>query len=266
MNSNCSFVYSPQATLWLSSSRSATIGQQLLQIKYSPSPMTRRQKLFYLFSLLTSYFYEKFLVDYRRLLPFQFIYKFLLFLNFLYFLHQGKYINLFERLARLPTVQNHPPSLRILDYSFMKRELIWHTFNETLGTLIPVFHLVESSNHDEKILGWNTDQAINPDEYLFCLWSIDGHATWIRRRMSTLLLLYLCLFFAWTILSDLFQDDSEYSAERVRHRIKHHQSYSLSAENVLGTISSPVKISFFLFAGIDWRVRGRKHWILWWLH
>ena len=136
----------------LSSSRSATIGQQLLQIKYSPSPMTRRQKLFYLFSLLTSYCYEKFLVDYRRLLPFQFIYKFLLFLNFLYFLHQGKYINLFERLARLPTVHNHPPSLRILDYSFMKRELIWHTFNETLGTLIPFFTSLKARTTMRKYL------------------------------------------------------------------------------------------------------------------
>ena len=140
------------ANTLLSSAHSATIGQQLLQIKYSPSPMTRRQKCFYLFSLLTSYCYEKFLVDYRRLLPFQFIYKFLLFLNFLVFLHQGKYMNLFERLARLPSVHNHPPSLRILDYSFMKRELIWHTFNETLGTLIPFFSSLKARTTMRKYL------------------------------------------------------------------------------------------------------------------
>jgi len=121
----------------LSSRYSATIGQQLLQIKYSSLPLTRWQKFLYLSSLLFSYIYEKFLVDYRRLLPFQFIYKSFLFINFLFFLHNGTYINLFERLTHLKTIHNHPPSIRILDYSYVKRELVWHTFNETLGTLIP---------------------------------------------------------------------------------------------------------------------------------
>jgi peroxin-2 len=121
----------------LSTNQSATIGQQLLQIKYSSIPLTRWQKFLHLSSLIFSYIYEKFLVDYRRLLPFQFIYKLFLFINFLLFLHSGRYINLFERLTRLKTIHNHPPSLRILDYSYMKRELIWHTLNETLGTLIP---------------------------------------------------------------------------------------------------------------------------------
>jgi hypothetical protein len=121
----------------LSSRYSATIGQQLLQIKYSSSPLTRWQKFIYLSSCIFSYMYEKLLVDYRRLLPFQLIYKSLLCINFLFFLHGGTYINLFERIARLKTIHNHPPSLRILDYSYMKRELIWHTLNETLGTLIP---------------------------------------------------------------------------------------------------------------------------------
>jgi len=120
-----------------SSDHSATIGQQLLQIKYSSLPLTRQQKFLYFSSLIFSYIYEKFFVDYRRLLPFQFVYKSFLFLNFLVFLHQGEYFNLFERFARLKTIHNHPPSLRILDYSYVKRELIWHTLNETLGTLIP---------------------------------------------------------------------------------------------------------------------------------
>ncbi len=71
----------------LSSNSSATIGQQLLQIKYSSSPFTRWQKFLYLSSLFFSYIYEKFLVDYRRLLPFQFIYKLLLFINFLIFIN-----------------------------------------------------------------------------------------------------------------------------------------------------------------------------------
>lgn len=120
-----------------SSKFSSTIGQQLLEIKYSSSPLTRYQKFLYLLSLIFSYIYEKFLVDYRRLLPFQFLYKTVLFINFLIFLHNGKYIHLFERLNQLQTIHNHLPSLRILDYSYMKRELIWHTLNETLGTLIP---------------------------------------------------------------------------------------------------------------------------------
>ena len=123
----------------LSSKHSATIGQQLLQVKYSSIPFTFRQKSLYYTSLIFSYLYEKYLVDYRRLLPFQFIYKFVLFANFLFFLHHGQYINLFERIARLQTIHNHPPSLRLLDYSYVKRELIWHTLNETLGTVIPFF-------------------------------------------------------------------------------------------------------------------------------
>ncbi|CAF0798545.1 unnamed protein product [Adineta ricciae] len=121
----------------LSSKSSATIGQQLLQIKYSPSLQTRRQKVLYLSTFAFTYLYEKFLVDYRRLLPFQFIYKLFLFFNFLLFLRQGTYINLFERFVQLKTVHDHPPSLRVLDYTYMKRELIWHTLNETLGTIIP---------------------------------------------------------------------------------------------------------------------------------
>ena len=121
----------------LSSRSSATIGQQLLQIKYSSLPLTRWQKFLYLSSYVFSYIYEKFFVDYRRLLPFQFIYKLFLCINFLVFLRGGTYLNLFERIARLKTIHDHPPSLRILDYSYMKRELIWHTLNETLSTLIP---------------------------------------------------------------------------------------------------------------------------------
>lgn len=121
----------------LSSRSSTTIGQQLLQIKYSPTLQTRWHKLLFLSSCAFSYLYEKFLVDYRRLLPLQFAYKLLLWINFLVFLHRGTYFNLFERFARVNTVHNHPPSLRVLDYSYMKRELVWHTLNETLGTIIP---------------------------------------------------------------------------------------------------------------------------------
>ena len=121
----------------LFSSSSTTIGQQLLQIKYSPLPMTRRQRLLYLSSLFFSYIYEKYLADLRRLLPLQFIYRSMTLVNFLLFLHHGTYPKLFDRFARLATVHDHPPSLRVLDYSYMKRELIWHTLNETLGTVIP---------------------------------------------------------------------------------------------------------------------------------
>ena len=121
----------------LSADHSATIGQQLLQIKYSSTPFTPWQKFLYSSSLIFSYIYEKFFVDYRRLLPLQFVYKAYVFMNFLGFLYGGQYQNLFERFTRLKTMHNYPPSLRILDYSYMKRELIWHTLNETLGTLIP---------------------------------------------------------------------------------------------------------------------------------
>ena len=68
----------------LSSRSSATIGQQLLQVHYSPLLFTRRQKFLYLLSLIFSYIYDKFLVDYRRLLPLQLIYKSCIFLNFLF--------------------------------------------------------------------------------------------------------------------------------------------------------------------------------------
>jgi len=114
-----------------------TIGQQLLQTQYSTIPLTRSQKLVYLSSCLFSYGYEKYLVDYRRLLPFQFVYKLFLFTNFLIFLYQGKYFHIYERLTQMKTKHNHPPSIRILDYTYMKRELIWHTLNETLATIIP---------------------------------------------------------------------------------------------------------------------------------
>ena len=121
----------------LSSRHFATLGQQLLQIKYSPSPLTRWQKYVHLLSLVLSYAYNKFILDHRRLLPLQFIYRSLVIVNFLVFLHGGQYLRLAERIVRLRTVHQHAPSLRILEYSQAKRELIWHTLNETLGTLIP---------------------------------------------------------------------------------------------------------------------------------
>ena len=120
-----------------SSSSFATIGQQILQIKYSTSPMNRRQTFIYVSSLFLSYLHEKFLVDHRRLYAVQIIYVSMKLLNFLVFLHQGKYLNIFERSSDLSTCHNHPPSLRILDYTYVKRELIWHTMNETLASFIP---------------------------------------------------------------------------------------------------------------------------------
>jgi hypothetical protein len=121
-------------TLLLSSS---TVGQTLLKVKYSLLPLNRREKCVHILLLFVSYVYEKYLVESRRLLPVQFIYKCMLVLNFLVFLRQGKYLTLFERVTRLTTVHTHAPTLRILDYSIVQRELIWHTLNETLGSFIP---------------------------------------------------------------------------------------------------------------------------------
>lgn len=116
----------------------ATIGQRILQVKYSTAPMNRFQKYLYLISLFGSYLYEKFVVGSNRFYGVYFLYTSMKLINLLCFLYQGRYLNIFERFIGLSTVHDRPPSLRILDYSYAQRELIWHTLNETLASFLPI--------------------------------------------------------------------------------------------------------------------------------
>ncbi|CAF1244206.1 unnamed protein product [Didymodactylos carnosus] len=123
--------------------KNVTIGQEILNIEYlndyDKSQINNKQKCFYILSLFYEYIYQKFIIDRRRLNSFQFLYKLISLINFLIFLHSGNYLHLIERLLKLKTYHSTltPPSLRVLDYSYMKTELIWHTLNETLTTIIP---------------------------------------------------------------------------------------------------------------------------------
>ncbi|KAG8238545.1 hypothetical protein J437_LFUL018072 [Ladona fulva] len=61
-------------------------------------------------------------------------------INFLKFLHEGKYPSLGHRVARLTVVPIDPGKRRTVGYSFMTREILWHGFIEFLSFTLPLIN------------------------------------------------------------------------------------------------------------------------------
>ncbi|XP_035697510.1 peroxisome biogenesis factor 2-like [Branchiostoma floridae] len=139
---------------------SATVGQKLLNLRYSGSPsptagLTDRQKLLYALIVVGG----KWLQDRSHDLAiwtgqtslFQLVFKVLTtaenclkvasVLNFLVFLQQGRYQSLLERALSIRPVYDRKQAIRQVSFEYMTRELLWHGFAEFLFFLLPLINI-----------------------------------------------------------------------------------------------------------------------------
>lgn len=85
----------------------------------------------------------------RFLMRSEYYFKLLVVLNFLFFLFQGRYRNIADRLLGLRSVYVSPHMNRSVSFDFMNRELVWNSFAEMLLFLLPLINF-------DKIKRWVT--------------------------------------------------------------------------------------------------------------
>ncbi|XP_050539934.1 peroxisome biogenesis factor 2 [Daktulosphaira vitifoliae] len=123
----------------------ATFGQQLLGVKYNSDQLSNKKiVLLHFFTIGASYISSKldnpsknFINKISYLENISSILKFFSFLNFLLFLHQGKYPILAQRLLGL---SQESTRRRVIGYEYMTRELLWHGFSELLLFTLPLIN------------------------------------------------------------------------------------------------------------------------------
>ncbi|XP_025202605.1 peroxisome biogenesis factor 2 [Melanaphis sacchari] len=123
----------------------ATFGQQMLGIRFKPDQLTdTKLALFQLFTVGAEYIQSKiespsknFLNNVNVLHLIVDVLKAASFLNFLFFLQQGKYPTLTQRLLSLPQESTRK---RNIEYTYMTRELLWHGFSELLLFTLPLIN------------------------------------------------------------------------------------------------------------------------------
>ena len=117
----------------------STIGSRLQNIKYTSSSTTKLY--FILLSIFGKWIYKRmpYFAASKNLLEhpdylildkiFQ-AYKVFDLMNYLAFLHKGKFRSLLERLLNFELGDIMPNSQRVLFYDFMNRQLLWNTLNQ----------------------------------------------------------------------------------------------------------------------------------------
>ncbi|XP_019642986.1 PREDICTED: peroxisome biogenesis factor 2-like [Branchiostoma belcheri] len=139
---------------------SATVGQKLLNLRYSGSlspsaGLTDRQKLLYALIVVGGKWLQDRSHDLAgwtgRVSLFQSVFKVLSVaenclkvasvLNFLVFLQQGRYQSLLERALSIQPVYNRKQDIRQVSFEYMTRELLWHGFAEFLFFLLPLINI-----------------------------------------------------------------------------------------------------------------------------
>lgn len=139
------------ASLTIVRSRTS-VGQQLLQMKYSDT-VSRRVLSRYTLVLVFFPWLQKRCMDIVRFFikdederiaaslwvnRVEVVYKIFYVVNLLVFLREGYYSTLEERLYELRPVPTVPPHLRQISFSFFSRELLWNSFAELLGSVLPL--------------------------------------------------------------------------------------------------------------------------------
>ncbi|XP_025418589.1 peroxisome biogenesis factor 2 isoform X2 [Sipha flava] len=123
----------------------ATFGQQLLGIRFKPDQLTDTKiALFQFFMVVANYVQSKserpsknFINNINDLQLIVNILKTASFMNFLLFLHNGKYPTLLQRFLSLSQESTRK---RNIEYTFMTRELLWHGFSELLMFSLPLIN------------------------------------------------------------------------------------------------------------------------------
>lgn len=123
----------------------ATFGQQLLGIRFNRNELTETKlALYQLFTVGTDYIQSKiesptknFFNNMNDLELVFNVLKAASFLNFLVFLQQGKYPTLAQRILSLSQESTRK---RNIEYNYMTRELLWHSFSEFLVFALPLIN------------------------------------------------------------------------------------------------------------------------------
>lgn len=131
----------------------ATIGQQLLLIKYHDTSALHTRNLYlYALGIIGCHWLKErldtiniilgkrdFNVQWlRKLFDWgEIALKLASFLNFMVFVYEGKYLMFIERILKLEKTPSVVHGFRQLEYDYMARELLWHGFTEFTTFLLP---------------------------------------------------------------------------------------------------------------------------------
>ncbi|XP_067134930.1 peroxisome biogenesis factor 2 [Centruroides vittatus] len=66
--------------------------------------------------------------------------------NFLVFIHNGKFVSVIERIFGIGRMSSTPQNMREIQYEYMNRELLWHGFAEFLSFVLPIINLKRLKN------------------------------------------------------------------------------------------------------------------------
>mmetsp|Transcript_22473 Transcript_22473/g.31314 ORF Transcript_22473/g.31314 Transcript_22473/m.31314 type:complete len:348 (+) Transcript_22473:36-1079(+) len=152
-------------------SMDSTYGNMLQNLKYADasfSPLTRNQKI--AFGVLTiggswlwarvsalvssggAWESERSVLIWKIMNRLETAYKVLSLANFLWFLHDGKYVSLVGRLLQMRLVYRYPSVKRQVSFEFLNRQLVWHEFTEFLLFFMPLINLEKIKNFFARLL------------------------------------------------------------------------------------------------------------------
>ncbi|KAE9548723.1 hypothetical protein FO519_008060, partial [Halicephalobus sp. NKZ332] len=118
-------------------------GQQMMDVAYRTYPR-RVIVLHFVLVVFLPYFSKKIIDrirDQRKKEQLQKIInfgKFLEFLHHLNFLRTGGYSSIWERVLRLKTEYTSPPTLGLMSFTTLNRELLWHSYRDVLLLILPL--------------------------------------------------------------------------------------------------------------------------------
>lgn len=166
----------------------STIGQQILNLKYSGSEghsswMSRRQKILYgLILIVCPWLREraetlasfvglsKYQAKIRKVLRWLDIsLKLAAVWNFLVFLQRGMYQTITERLLGIQAMFPSRQGIRQVSFEYMTRELLWHGFSEFLFFTLPLVNFQRVKNFVRRhVLNRHEDPALDGLRVMEC--------------------------------------------------------------------------------------------------
>ncbi|XP_065643469.1 peroxisome biogenesis factor 2 [Hydra vulgaris] len=189
----------------------STVGQLYFKMKYiSPNGISERQKLIYFFLNSTRYWIVNRQFDILHVFEKLFknphitlfvsklgtLFQLAEFVNYVLFIKNGEYLNLFDRFFNWKTIRLDKPSPRYIDYTYMRKELLWSKITETVFCVLPFINFPKLYNFfmliikylgfvnsltDNLELNCNicgekpTNPQVSNCDHLFCWYCIKGN-------------------------------------------------------------------------------------------
>lgn len=140
---------------WSMGNNECTFGQQMMGLKYSTNNgmvLSKHQRWFlFAYFVCIEWIQDRFEDIFNTLFPslqadrlldfIKSLFQLANMINFCFFLLQGRYPSLKERLLRIKIVSKRRQSLRELNYDYMNREIIWYGFSEFMFFVLPHMNL-----------------------------------------------------------------------------------------------------------------------------